>query len=667
MKKLLLILALTSLFILTINAQHFANYQVYIWDDDFGYQFPDPDGLEPVPIGYEQNLIKAFEGLGFDETNLRTGTSLPVYDELITYAAVFIVMGNAIPGLPLMTWESQELLQAYLDYGGCIYLEGNNAAEFFALQGSSFLAQNFNIDLEHPGIEQSGYDTLITDPAGTFMNDYTFLFPTGTAADNGIDRVKPRDALGPPYFYDILLYNTPDKLYKSAASAYTPPEGQKDEQVKYKTFFSTVSLGAFSYPHEEQGKESLPDSVENQFIRSAYVSDILRWFGLAQTLVVDYTGNKVPRISEALKGLGIDNENIFRNPGQAILRPVTGVYNTIIMYTGAGQENVMPQAMIDTLTRFMSYGGDVFIFGENIAQAIGTSGDDGLKPWNEHPLLTQYFGVDYLQATFANDKHHSAADGSFYRNYSYSTNIGVEEGNPDLINTLPTLFNNPFPAYYFNGSLKAPAISGVFNDKSHRSMFLSFMLETAAQANLDTVLAVTMVDYFGYDTLFDPLDKTGSTAIMEVNAYHILRANTIDFIINAENCITGNIQLMLNNELIAYEEISKAVQQSIITVPYLEGNYVLSVNSMDRNVYSRAFSIFDSRNDEISIGADGYLSIEAPAGEMIDIYDVTGKKVLSAVSSGSNVFPGFKNLGSGMYFAGIGSSDNKRVYKFVKL
>lgn len=670
MKKLLIALALLAMMLTFLNAQHFENYQILLWDNDFGMQFPDPDQLEPVLIGYEENMIQAFEKLGFSEGNgnLTIVNNLPNPEELMKYAAIFMVSGHADLAFQLLDWEEQEILSIYLDNGGCLYMEGNNIAEFLNEQGSEFLGAYFNLIMESPGNEQSWYDTLFTDSTNNFMHDYVFLFPAGEVIDMGIDVIGARDpGLGEPYFYNILVYNEPGKLYKSAASAYTPPEGTKDEQVKFKTFFSSVSLSGFSYPLE-QGK-ALPDSLENQLIRSAYISDILRWFGMAKTLVVTRTGEDYPVISEKLASMGIENQYLRRSPGEPIGKKITGLYNTVILYTGDSKEGTLPQADIDSLITFMIYGGSVFMIGENIAQAIGTEGDNSARPFNEHLFLVRYFGVDYIAPVFDQlDKLYYADGSSDYSKYNFAKEVPLyTEVDPDWINPIYTFYNNPSPLYFLPSSGKAPAYSGVYNETGHRSIFFSFDLGNAMGDYYDTVLAVSMVDYFGYDTLFDPLDKTGSTAQMNANAFCSENGNSIDFTVYVENCRNGIISLYFEDQPVAETEISKTVDRYTLTVPYAPGDYKVSIKVSDKIVYNKTFSIAEQVNTDIVRIENGCLFVNTNAGDEVKLYDITGKCIWQKISSGKDLFTGFTDLGSGLYFTKINNDVSERTYKVVKL
>ncbi|HAV92932.1 TPA: hypothetical protein DCW38_07125, partial [candidate division WOR-3 bacterium] len=73
------------------------------------------------------------------------------------------------------------------------------------------------------------------------------------------------------------------KLYKSTATAYTPPATKAPYYFPGKTFMQTTAFGAYSFP-------VIADSIKNQLIRAAYLRDILRFFSIGQVLVMKDDG-----------------------------------------------------------------------------------------------------------------------------------------------------------------------------------------------------------------------------------------------------------------------------------------------------------------------------------------------------------------------------------------
>ena len=83
MKKAVFLIVL--LFVLSLNAQHYTNVKILVWDNDRDLKFLNPDNLE-LPIGFEYNLVKALGDLGFDSDvnkNLDITSILPSYTDLL--------------------------------------------------------------------------------------------------------------------------------------------------------------------------------------------------------------------------------------------------------------------------------------------------------------------------------------------------------------------------------------------------------------------------------------------------------------------------------------------------------------------------------------------------------------------------------------------------------
>ncbi|RKZ19924.1 hypothetical protein DRQ18_07255, partial [bacterium] len=93
----------------------------YVWDNDGGLAFYDPEVNERV--GCEYNLVRALkEVIGAE--NVEVGTGLPSLKTLLLYDMLFIV--NGWRDDEMIKAEERDTLRKYLEAGNCVYMEGNN-------------------------------------------------------------------------------------------------------------------------------------------------------------------------------------------------------------------------------------------------------------------------------------------------------------------------------------------------------------------------------------------------------------------------------------------------------------------------------------------------------------------------------------------------------------
>lgn len=681
MKRKLVLFAVLALLCLGMWAQHYTDYQVFIWDNDKNATFVNPDDLKRT--GYETNIIKAFERLGFSQEgkNLKVATSLPTAEELTRYAAVFIICGNTPISTEIFTSGDISTLDEYLyKYGGAVYMEGNNVQHFLNEKFRGFSEIFFNNALVDTGSEYTGYDTIVTDTASSFTHGYTIVYPAGSDPDVGTDVFKYDRELPEPYYYSVLVYDEKQKLYKSAASAYTPPEGTKERYIKtddkaepkmFKTFFSAIDMGAYAAPHRKY--EQLPDSIQNQLLRASYVSDIMKWFGLARTVVVDRTGKGNESVRKSLEGLGVEYDYIQLDPAKPIsfsLRP----YNTVVWIGGPvpAKDGPILTRDIDSLMVYMDYGGNLFMFGENIAEAIGVRGAN--EPAGENPFLVKYLGVDYLDATFSPDKDYtSAGTGSYYELHEASRYVSLADTyDPDWVRSMYLAGQNySEPVFYFKSSTKekAPAVAGVYNTGStFETVFMTYMLETADPVCLDTVMAVTLVDYFAYDTIYNPHDNTGSTAIKAIALTYDKTERGIWFYVDIQKPDNGSLTLVSANETVeepVYEGNSKYVLYTETT----SGNFVVRYTTAEGVSFEKSVKIEEVVKKDYAYTSGSVLNIELlnPNSSTVKLYDITGKHITDIPVMGSSyVWNGFADMPSGVYFVKILSNVNSTTSKVLR-
>ncbi|MGE3062617.1 MAG: hypothetical protein AB7T10_03190 [bacterium] len=503
MKKAILLLVLIGAML--VGAQHYENVNILIWDDDKGATFRNPDNLE-LFIGYEANLKKSLYKLGFEDTlkkNLRVSTTLPSWKDLVDYAAVFVVCGPRLYTDEIMTPTDLSNLRGYLENGGCLYIEGNNVAHFLTVNDKYFLNMYFNNSMSYDGgTTYTGYDTIITDSNSNFCPPYVFVYPSGTNPDYSVDGMEPYQAIPAPYYYSVLVPGEKQgKLYKSTATAYTPPATKAPHYFPGKTFMQTTAFGAYSYPVR---KQVLPDSIENQLIRTAYLRDILRFFSIGRVLVVKDDG-EIPGTEVAiLKTLDkyiIDYDVISiklkeYGPPYYYYTP----YTTVLWYTGEDSYTISPN---DTtaLGTYLTYGGKIIMSGDNIAEDLGIAGVN--ERGTEFPFLETYFAVDYISSK-TDEPVFSADKSSPYFMDSLSKYIEMKTKTSSCNDILRPFLRDTFvDTAFYEGVVKAPAPVGIINNAvTHKAVFLGFAFEYLYPENLDGFLYTTFEEILNYDLAF---------------------------------------------------------------------------------------------------------------------------------------------------------------------
>ncbi|MDD3802807.1 MAG: hypothetical protein PHW02_00280 [bacterium] len=508
MKRIILLaLVLTSFF---CYSQNFDSLKILLIDFDEGKTFANPDNSQN--IGYEYNFIKAFKALGFSEdSNLVVKEKIPESFDLIKdYAAIFFITGHRpYVGVDL-TVANITNFESYLDSGGCLYIEGNNAPSGIYDKDSLFMFNYFNNSCtDNGGTGFSGIDTIVSDTTDTldpFFRFYKFVYPANTKPDSSVDVIGPKNPnLLKVNYRNLLQYDDQTKLYKSTSSSYTPPE-TKTFYFPGKTVMQSVAFSAFADPQNAQ--DALDDSLENQLIRAAYLRDILKYFGIGKTLLVKDDGEVAlsdKKIIESLDKLGVEFDEISVKTGGAGPNYKTLVkYANVIWYTG--EESTLSLLAADTfaLSRYLDFGGDLLLSGENLAQGIGVPDTNTLL--NENRFLSMKMRVDYIGNPFkAPEGFNANVDGHFYANLgsricSLET---VTTSKPDMLR--PFLIGHVDSAFYFYTLTKGNNIVGIANEGILRkTIFCGFSIENLYQRDLDSVLEVSFVDYFDMNLDFEP-------------------------------------------------------------------------------------------------------------------------------------------------------------------
>lgn len=179
-------LTLTIAFIITLAVCGVAtdHPKIFIWDNDIGGVFPNPDNLSQ-DIGSEVNLRNALLANGY--TDITMSTTLP-YD-LSQYTVVFVLDGF-FPFTGTITDNYQSTLVDYLaNQSGRLYIEGGDFGynyrngPLFSYLGANFGSDGFPF--------QTGNVNHAEGQFGTFAAGLIFNYPgyMSNISDNYLDDI----------------------------------------------------------------------------------------------------------------------------------------------------------------------------------------------------------------------------------------------------------------------------------------------------------------------------------------------------------------------------------------------------------------------------------------------------------------------------------------------
>ncbi|MFO8061733.1 MAG: T9SS type A sorting domain-containing protein [bacterium] len=661
-KKTILLLSILLIFAV-LYAQNFNNVQIFIYDNDNQLYFSNPDN-PAQQIGYEYNLVKAFEDLGFVlGDNLIVDNTLPAYPDIHDYAAVFIVAGHSDPKTEILKPEDVEVLRNYMEpdttkYNpGCVYLEGNNVMEFLEVEYPDFLHYNFGMKYTGSASSYGGYDTIRVDTSFQFMPPYEFGYPAYTEPDLGIDYFEKYDPAN-PYTHIATVYQPKQKVYKSTSGCTTPYLPDKADTVTWKSYISAVSMGAMSEPNNNQ--KALPDSTENRLARAGYLRDILRIFSIGRFFVINHSGSKLPEdIYKAMAVLEIDYEKADIPPGDKLPSyEVLSMYQGVILFTGMRYADGLLYAEdLDNMIYYMNYGGNMIMSGENLATAVYS-----IKP----DILYNYYGVDF-QGTNLNDNTHIAVKGSMY-----AKTVGefkVETVNePDFFWPADTALvdGTPAPAFEFPPTQKATYNSGVtFEALDHRTAFFSFPISYMEQHNLVDLLGTTTDSLFRMDRRFEP----SYTSVNQLNVNYSISPAGIAFTVMIAQPRTGYLTLSRNSEEMDRQNTSEFTTKYKLNSSQSSGFYTIDYIVNNTTKRSFIFNIPSQASDVYVYLMNDILYIESASDyHSVSVYDIAGnlrmEKALAV--EGSAELKGFSEMASGIYFVQLEGSSKKTVRRIMK-
>lgn len=348
MKRTILTLMIFSTFII-LSALTFEGVKVSVWDNDGDLTFfSAPDNQL---IGYEHKIVEALNAIGIsnDAGNLSVSAYRPDFKK---YSAVFIVCGHRNANEMLLNDKDIKEIRKYLDKGGCVYLEGNSIVEYLEMTYPEFLHEYFNVQLRSAGDAYSGIGYLKTNTEGGITNDIDFTFPAWSEPDISVDELEAFEICSPDEFSIVLTVAEQGKLYKSAASAYSPPE-MKSKQA-FRTYIQSTALSAMSSTN--------PSLINSSELRNEYVRDILSFFGIGRVILVNDGYGDLHMIKDELRRMNIETETIeidgktSNGPDYMTLKKFKGVF-----WFSDDESEFLTENDIINLEEYEFYGGKKYI------------------------------------------------------------------------------------------------------------------------------------------------------------------------------------------------------------------------------------------------------------------------------------------------------------------
>lgn len=653
------------LFFISIFSQTFKNIKIYLWDNDFGAQFINPD-VDQLLIGYEYNLLKSFKTLGYVENvNLFLRDTIPsTFSNLRNYQALFIVTGHypLITRNPMFTLEEIGLLSMYLDSGGCVYFEGNNVLEFLQQNFRSFVYDYFN-DTTDFSISLRGIDTLRVDQTSGFTRNFSFAYPAFTVSDSGTDLLIKKDpTIGRPYYYQVLYYDDQSKLYRSSATAYTPPESKSIKKYyKGRIYLQNIDFGALSDGVSRLDRP-LPDSIRNNLVRSAYLRDILKFFGFAKTLLVldDGSDTIATSVERALSRM-VDFDTImvplnYPGPGYKTLSK----YNSIIWYTDTVDFPFVSGIRGNDSTNigtYLDYGGNLLLSSVNLAEEYV----------NDNIFLTKYLGVNLVGDSFSSNTIYGNPVFVWGNNPVLDTFlIVVPSGNgyePDHVSSYDTLTDTIF--YFYEGS-RTKKVCGTYRDnKTYRTIFLTFPFQRAqtqikAGYPTDSIIRISLVDIFKYDFSIQPLGIGITT--YNFNISFDVKEDKILINIFTRNNFEG--RLVVLHEDRELKNLSIKGNRFEVSLEKKAGDYrVLIIDNFKNILEDKTFTVDFNNDIFLKASLNGILRLVSENNKIIEIYDIAGNRIKTILlKKGENLLD-ISKINSGIYFLRY----DKKYYRILKL
>lgn len=346
MKKTILTLTLTALTIACFSLQ-FSNVKVTVWDNDGELQYHSI--IDNTGKGYEEELMAALNALGISCENGNMDIISEI-DNLNKTSVLFIVLGHRSTDDISISNKNIKEIAKFLDKGGCLYIEGNNAVEYLEREYPEFLHRYFNVTLAGNTLSYAGISRVSSTESNSITDLIEFSYPAMTEPDLFTDEIGIFDYRIPDNSTrTILISDSEDKLYKSAASAYTPPEMKGNGQ--FRTIIQTIAFGGLN---SNDGVDSTGAELRIQYLR-----DILGYFGIGHFLILASDENNYFELKQLLDDSEIEYDMEIFNPGTYPEYPEIRKYRAVI----TEEEQIHSEFKYSAKgARYSEYGGYVLLY-----------------------------------------------------------------------------------------------------------------------------------------------------------------------------------------------------------------------------------------------------------------------------------------------------------------
>ncbi len=486
--------ALLLLFFMGILPIILFAYSVYLWDNDAGLTFTDPDTQNE--IGCEVNIQGAFEQLGIDYYK-SDRLELNAEELATNFDALYIICGWRSD--EMISPEDMDIIVVYLrDYHGKVYVEGNDFVEFMENVYPDILHNMFGIKLGYSGDPEQNVDTL-EGGSGTIMDGLSFSYPTRTGPDRGVDEILIDSTANGEW--EIMLVQ-PEKQSKfiysrgSAYSEYDTKSGRRkviDNPIAWRTYVQSVVTGAMT-PVED---------------RVAYVDKTTQFLGNIKILLVNdapkYDPAVVQKPYEELLDLYGYPYDVYTVNDIELAGPTSDImshYSAVIWFTGAQYEEPLLDEDFSEISKYLeTTKRQLILFSPGLAISEGVPGYYPEQKY-ENRFLSEVLGTDYID--IAEISKYVTGDPSNYLfrlpTIVISSKDGTREGMID------TLFGGKRLLYSEDTKLWV-AVSNV-NTLGYKTVYFTDNLEdmydyaklTRPQEN---VLGTTFTDFIKFPILAD--------------------------------------------------------------------------------------------------------------------------------------------------------------------
>lgn len=340
----------------------FISYNAFLWDNDAGLEYYSSQLKDT--IGTEVHMLTALQD---NNLEVEVDTVLPPLGYLEEYDMLWI--NCAWRDDEMIKPEEREIITQYIDYGNCVYLEGNQvsgvmtqvAPEFMAKFGAKWLQTDPEIPLDIVGAD------------GTFLQGEVFYYDSTSQLDNYVDRNDT--TMG-----GFQIFGNPVKDRALIIRGTATSSASRDD-TSYATVYGSTNLCALkSFEQEGSDREK----------RKIFVQKILGFFGFGKVLVVDDNEMSEDKVEDDLDSLNIFYRK-FKYSGNPPPIDTMKKYNVVIWTTGYVKSNTITPEDTFAIRSYLDWGGRVLLAGEGICSEIGIPGYG-----EENPFLAYWFGTDYI-------------------------------------------------------------------------------------------------------------------------------------------------------------------------------------------------------------------------------------------------------------------------------